>query len=215
MSLLLFFIIGAVASAGFAPFCARFIRHEKVPVKADLNLYSILFGLGGALFLSCGMVYGFTSSGIIYCIFFLVLPMISVVDYYCHTVPDSCQIFLLLLAVLSFFLLPEQAVGSKLLGFVIVSVPLLILSHFTNGFGGGDVKLFAVCGLLLGVKNIVLAFLIAVILAAICGLIFIRFRKKGLQTRIAFVPFTSVGLVAATLFGDKIISWYLGLFINI
>lgn len=136
----------------------------------------------------------------------------SVVDYYCRIVPDICQILILALAAISAFLLTEPGIISRLIGFVIISAPLFLVSLFTNGFGGGDIKLFAVCGLLLGAKNIVLAFLISVILAAIFGLVFVKIKAKRLKTRIAFVPFISIGVMVAAIFGDLIIRWYWGLF---
>ena len=60
-----------------------------------------------------------------------------------------------------------------LIGFLCVSVFLLILYYATCGraIGGGDVKPMAVCGLLLGWKLIIFAFLLGCIIGSVIHLI--------------------------------------------
>ena len=93
-----------------------------------------------------------------------------------------------------------------LIGFCAISGFMLIAL-----FGGGDIKLMAFAGLLMGWKCIILAFIIGCILGAIIHSIRMRVSDKG--NVLAFGPYLCMGIMIALLFGERIINWYLCLFI--
>lgn len=73
--------------------------------------------------------------------------------------------------------------------------------------GGGDVKLMASAGLLLGWKLILLAFILGCIFASVIHLLKMRFTDA--DSRLAFGPYLSAGIIVSILFGNNIINWYM------
>ena len=138
------------------------------------------------------------------------LIALSLIDARTQEIPGGLNIFIACLGVLRIatdwhnFLL-------YLIGGAAVSVPLLIILFVTGGagIGGGDVKLMAAAGLVLGWKNIILAFLLACIFGAVIHPIRMKFFHAGRV--LAMGPYLSAGIMVAFLFGDAMISWYLGM----
>ena len=93
--------------------------------------------------------------------------------------------------------------------FIVFMGSLAILKR--EGLGGGDVKLAAAAGLILGWKHMLLAMLIASIVGSIVLVILNRTRREGRNTEYPFAPFITGGIVIAYLFGSPIINWYAGL----
>ena len=77
--------------------------------------------------------------------------------------------------------------------------------------GGGDIKLAAGMGLLLGVQATAVALLLAFNVAAIVGLIMIIIKRRARSTAIAFGPYLVGGTIVAFLWGRQIAQWYLEL----
>ena len=72
--------------------------------------------------------------------------------------------------------------------------------------GGGDVKLMAVAGLLIGWQNIIIAFFLGCIIGSIIHLI--RMRVSDAENVLAMGPYLAVGLFIAAMWGQNMISWY-------
>ena len=89
--------------------------------------------------------------------------------------------------------------SGKLIGILIVSMPMLAISILCPGsFGGGDIKLSAICGLLLGHSGILRASWIALLSASVysLGLLII---KKSPKTEFALGPFICFGVLCVFL----------------
>ena len=80
-----------------------------------------------------------------------------------------------------------------------------------RAMGGGDIKLAAGMGLLLGVQATAVALLLAFNVAAIVGLIMIIIKRRARSTAIAFGPYLVGGTIVAFLWGRQIAQWYLEL----
>ena len=81
--------------------------------------------------------------------------------------------------------------------------------------GGGDIKLFGMVGLFLGIKLGLLTILLSVYVGAIYGvatIIYSKIKKKEFNSMIPYGPFISVGALISILYGTNIINWYIGLF---
>ena len=78
-------------------------------------------------------------------------------------------------------------------------------------FGGGDVKLGLLMGLILGLRGVVLAALLAFWSAAILGVILMIARRKTRKSYLPFGPFLVLGTIIAVWYGKQIIDWYLHL----
>ena len=100
--------------------------------------------------------------------------------------------------------------GERLIGAVIVAVPMLILALLIDGaFGGGDIKLMAVSGWLLGWRAMIPAIFIGIITGGIYCLWMLARGKMTRKTRFAFGPFLAIGLAVSYIYGEQILTWYL------
>ena len=99
-----------------------------------------------------------------------------------------------------------------LLGFIAVSGLFLVIYLVTKGrgIGGGDIKLMAAAGLLLGWQQILLAMMIGAILGSIIHLLLMALKDK--DRVLAFGPYLSLGIFIAMLYGSEIMKWYLSIF---
>lgn len=76
-----------------------------------------------------------------------------------------------------------------------------------DSLGGGDIKLFAVVGLYLGL----LPGLFALVLSCVLGLAVNLPRRHGDRTPFPFGPWIAVGTAIMLFFGEAFVAWYLGL----
>lgn len=86
------------------------------------------------------------------------------------------------------------------------------LMRGTDGMGMGDVKMMVGIGLMLGGAKTFLTLFIAALIGSILGIVFAKSRGKSLQLKIPFGIFLGSSSLVALLWGDRIISWYLGFF---
>ena len=77
---------------------------------------------------------------------------------------------------------------------------------------GGDIKLMFACGLILGWKLTLLAFVLGCIIGSVVHII--RMVRKKAGRMLAMGPYLSAGILLAALWGNKWISWYLSLIFN-
>lgn len=100
-----------------------------------------------------------------------------------------------------------------LIGAVAVSGLFLLIGLIKyrgqEAMGGGDVKLMAALGLLLGWKHILLVMMLGCVLGAVIHLGLMAVLKKGRV--LAFGPYLSVGAMITMAFGQQIIDWYISL----
>ncbi len=82
-----------------------------------------------------------------------------------------------------------------------------------DAMGLGDVKLLFGIGALLGWRLTALTIFIGAFTGALAGVIVLSKQKdKDFQTQIPFGIFLGIGAIAALLFGDRMIAWYLDRF---
>ncbi|MBQ1342337.1 MAG: prepilin peptidase [Erysipelotrichaceae bacterium] len=130
-------------------------------------------------------------------------------DHDTMEIKDSFMIFLFCIAFLSF---DKTYMTDHIIGALIISVPMLIIALLFKGFGGGDIKLMAVCGFWLGTERIVLSFVISCLSASVYSLIKIAEKKQTLKERMPFAPFLSFGIIIGYLYGFRLIDFYETLF---
>ena len=85
-------------------------------------------------------------------------------------------------------IIPLTPWWDALLGAIVgFSLLLLIAIVSKGGMGGGDIKLFAVLGLVVGTKTVLLSFFLATFYGAIFGLIGMLFNKVKRENRFRLV----------------------------
>lgn len=145
---------------------------------------------------------------VIYCLFTSVLIVVSFLDAKTLEIPNGCPSLIAFLGVIHGIMDAEHW-KSYLIGAVCISGFLLILYRITKGrgIGGGDIKLMAASGFLIGAMNILVAFMLGCILAAVIHLI--RMKVSGSGRQLAFGPYLCIGIWVAMLYGNELIRWYL------
>lgn len=170
--------------------------------------YPIVEGLNGVLYIFAFARYGVSVESLLYCLLFSALIVLSVIDFRTYEIPVGINIYILVLGLI------RVATDYTnwlfyVIGFFSVSVFLLVLFVVTSGnaIGGGDVKLMAVSGLLIGWELNVLALILGCILGSIIHIIRMKVSKAGRV--LAMGPYLSMGLIIAILYGNTMIEWYL------
>jgi leader peptidase (prepilin peptidase)/N-methyltransferase len=81
----------------------------------------------------------------------------------------------------------------------------------TEGMGLGDVKMLAMIGAFLGWQQVWLVLLFSSLTGAVFGIALMVSGSRSLQSRLPFGTFLAVAAFLASLFGDRLLTWYLGL----
>lgn len=181
-------------------------RCRKCKQKISVQ-YPIIEALNGSLYLLIYAVHGFSMETLLYCLLFSALLALSVIDSRTYEIPFGINLFILALGLVR--LIADYANWLDYgIGLLSVSLFLYLIYFLTKGrgIGGGDIKLMAACGLLLGWKLNILAFLLGCIIGAIVHLIRMKLTKA--DHVLAMGPYLSVGVMIAALWGEQMIQWY-------
>ena len=143
-------------------------------------------------------------------LFFWLLLIISVYDLRHKIIPNPLVYLAIAIAVIFNILNPLYFILSGLGLFSFFALLWLVSKGRWMGFG--DAKLALAMGLFLGWPESAVALLFSFWLGAIFGLAFVFAKNlKNLKVQIPFAPFLFTGGLAAFLWGEKIISWYISL----
>lgn len=153
-----------------------------------------------------------------YLIFILGLVIITFIDIDTFTIPDSLSLSGIVLGLLGSILNPHRTFLDSFFGVLLGGGFLWLIAYIyevmrkEEGMGGGDIKLLAWVGAVLGWKSIPFVILVSSISGSLIGVFLIFSQKGGLKTAIPFGPYLALGAVIYLLGGDQIASWYLRLF---
>ncbi len=190
-----------------------FLRGRCRKCKTKLSVkYPLMEAVTGALFVLIFIFHGMSIESGIWCLASGVLLTISIIDWRTYEIPIGLNGVLLALGLIH-LVLDLKNWPDYLIGFVSVSLLLYILYLLSKGraIGGGDIKLMAVAGLLLGWKLCIFGFIAGCIIGSIVHII--RMKVTGAEHMLAMGPYLSAGLFLGMLFGDRLISAYMGYFL--
>ncbi len=210
----------------FCPTCKNPIKaYQNIPLFSFLFLrgrcahcgtkiawrYPLVEGLSGVLTVVSFLVFGASLQFLVVFIVTAILIAITFIDFDTMTIPNALVIALLVPALASVFVFPEIGLSSRLIGVFIVSAPMLILTFIIpDAFGGGDIKLMAVAGFMLGFPSTLLATFIALLFGGGVAIFILVQKKEG--KHMAFGPYLCLGIFVAQNFGGPIIRCYFSLF---
>lgn len=172
--------------------------------------YPLIEGLNGVLYVITFIINGLTIDSLLYCLLISALIVLSVIDFRTYEIPFGINVFIVVLGVIMTALHYKDWLN-HVIGFFAVSVfiEIIIIATRGRGMGGGDMKLMAAAGLLLGWKLIILSFLLGCVFGAIIHVV--RMKVTKADHVLAFGPYLSMGIFVAALFGNELLTWYLGL----
>lgn len=172
--------------------------------------------LGGLAFIFCGYRYGVGSLGILSLrgllifIYLGILLVVALIDWDTQIIYDRFHILILILAVGDIFLDTSHGILDRLIGALIIAVPMFILALIIPGaFGGGDIKLMFASGFLLGTGPIVCSMFLGLLTGGAYGAFMLARKKLDRKDNFAFGPFLAFGLMVGALYGDQLVAWYL------
>lgn len=169
--------------------------------------YPLIEAANGILYVCIVWTGGLDIESLLYCLLASALLVLSVIDFRTYEIPFGINLFILALGLVR-VVTDFSNILLYLAGLLAVSIVLAVLYYATGGkaIGGGDVKLMAACGLLLGWKLIILAFLLGCVLGAFIHVI--RMKVSGEGRVLAMGPYLSLGVMIAALWGEQMITWY-------
>lgn len=180
-------------------------RKCKARISAQ---YPLIEAANGILYVAVFLVCGVTWTSVIYCLLGSALIVLSVIDFRTYEIPFGINVFILVLGLIH-MVLDIHNWSNYVIGLLAVSVPLGIILLVSKGraIGGGDVKLMAAAGLLLGWEKILLALIIGCIAGSVLHII--RMKVAGADRVLAMGPYLALGILLSALWGDALIAWYL------
>ena len=187
----------------------RYCR-EKISLQ-----YPLIELLNGFLYILAYQNFGLSIDLIFYCSIISILVIISVIDYYTQTIPDSLVLVLLIISIIhkiTLYLLygtSPQILNSSLGLLISGGLFLLVAIISKGGMGGGDIKLIAVLGFILGFRRIFLNIFISFVIGAIISIFLLAFKVKNRKDPIPFGPFLCIAFVITLFWGNELINWYL------
>jgi len=178
--------------------------------------YPVVELLTGLTYLIIYVIYGLSIQTLIYIILSSALIIIAFIDLNEHIVPDVISLPGIVIGFIISFFVPYISFVNSALGVVVGGGIILVIGLVGSvifkkeAMGGGDVKLAAIIGAFLGWRYIIISLFLGFFLGALAGIILILSKIKKREDAIPFGPFIALGSIITILWGEKIISWYLG-----
>ncbi len=190
------------------------VRH---PSKADslrsmLNitqpvLMTILYGFAA-------LSFGYSAAFVRAITLITAVSVSAFTDIRANIIDNRPLIAAAVLGAIFMFAFNDSVWWHMLLGGVAGGILLFVLNLlsvlFTGniGFGGGDIKMMAACGLLLGWKLTLFAEIAGIIFGAVIALVMLSRGKAKKEGYIPFGPALALGCIAALFFGERLLLWY-------
>jgi leader peptidase (prepilin peptidase)/N-methyltransferase len=151
-------------------------------------------------------------------IFIFAAVTASVIDLDYMILPDKLTLSGIVIGLIGAAINPQRDILSAFLGVLVGGGSLWLVAYlyfvFRNkeGMGGGDVKLLAWIGAVLGISAIPVVILLSSVLGAMVGLVLATRSKQGLKLAIPFGPYLVTAAIAYMLLdGPAWTRWYLNL----
>ncbi len=173
--------------------------------------YALVELLTAFLFVWCYQVFGSTPElikALILTAFFIVITFI---DYDHQLILDKVLICLSLTGVVINLWIGSVTPLDMLIASLLGGGLLLIIALVSGGgMGGGDIKFAAALGLCFGWKYLLLTLFLSFIFGGIGGVLLLVSKMKSRKDFIPFGPFIALGALFTLLYGNTMITWYLG-----
>lgn len=181
-------------------------RNCKISISPIYPLFEILTGL---LFSFSFYYFFFTKELIVALTLISLLIIITVSDIKYMIIPDKVLLFFSPVLLIERVFIQLDPWWDPILGTVVgFGLLLLIAIVSKGGMGGGDIKLFAVLGLVLGLKLMLLAFFLSTLFGAVFGLIGILLARVERGKPMPFGPYIALGTIVSYFYGETLINWY-------
>ncbi|MDH5639431.1 MAG: prepilin peptidase [Nitrospinota bacterium] len=213
-----------VSPGSHCPECGSPIRaYDNVPLISWLALFGLCRDCGAVissryffielatalLTMVIASKYGLTLQTAVYLGLAWGLVAATIIDINHQIIPDEISIGALAIGLALSPFLPlgfiEALLGALLGGGVFFALAIA----YPGGMGGGDIKLIAAIGAILGWKMAFLTIILGSSLGAVVGLAMMAITGRSRKARIPFGPFLAIGAIISILWGNDIAMAYL------
>ncbi|GAA0600877.1 A24 family peptidase [Virgibacillus siamensis] len=216
-----------VAGRSYCPKCRQTIFwYDLIPVLSFLYLrgrcrhcktrisfvYPAVELATGLLFSFSYIKIGLSAELIIALALVSMLIIIFVSDLHYMLIPNRILLFFSPIFIVLRIVQPLHPWWDSVAGGLIAGVLLAVIIIISRGgMGGGDMKLFALLGIVFGTEKVLLAFFLATLIGALFGGILLLFKIVGRKQEVPFGPYIIVGALLAYFYGNEMITWYFNL----
>jgi leader peptidase (prepilin peptidase)/N-methyltransferase len=214
------------------PQCGHPIRaYDNIPLLSYLWLkakcrdcgapvslrYPVVEFLGGLFAVASFLKFGLSTGALIVYAFITVLLVITFIDIDHQIIPDVITLPGIPLGFAASFAMPSTTWTDSLIGIAVGGGSLLLVAWGyqlltrKEGMGGGDIKLLAMIGAVVGWKGVLFTIFVASAVGTLSGLAVMIRRRKNMKLAIPFGPFLAIGAIAYLFFGPELVFWYLRL----
>ncbi|MDO3412044.1 prepilin peptidase [Saccharibacillus sp. CPCC 101409] len=183
-------------------------RHCGVKVSPIYPLFEAATGL---LFLWTFLRFGLSGAAVIGLMLVSLCVIVTVADLKYMLIPNKVLLFFAPILIVLRFVFMEAPWWHYVLGGALGGGIILLIALLTKGMGMGDVKLFALCGIVLGIGPTLLAFMLACALGSIVGGLLILLKIVQRRQPVPFGPWLALATLIAYGYGTQIIGGYLSL----
>ena len=191
-------------------------RCRHCQIKISLR-YPMVELLGGLFALGTFLKFGLTLEALIYYLFFAALLIVTFIDIDHRIIPNVITLPGIPICFAASFALPTITYREALLGILIGGGSLFLVAWIYSlitkkeGMGGGDIKLLAMMGAIVGWQGVLFTIFLASLVGTLAGLAAMLQSRKGMKLAVPFGPFLSIGSITYIFFGTPLIAWYFNL----
>lgn len=191
-------------------------RCRHCGVKIGLR-YPTVELLGGLFALATFLKFGLGPEALIYYAFIACLLVVTFIDLDHRIIPDVITLPGIPIFFAASFALPDMTFKASLIGILAGGGSLYLVAWVyrlltkKEGMGGGDIKLLAMMGALLGLKGVIFTIFLSSLVGTLSGLAVMLQSRKGMKLAVPFGPFLSLGGITYIFLGTQVIDWYLNL----
>jgi len=163
------------------------------------------------------MFFGPNMTGLVYYLLVTTLITITFIDIDHRIIPDRISLPGIPFFFLASLLLPQLSVTNSLLGILAGGGILYLVAwgyHLLTGqegMGGGDIKLLAMIGAVVGWLGVFFTIFAGSVIGCMVGFAIMVKNRKGMKLAVPFGPFLSLGAVLYLFYGPQLINWYIHL----
>ena len=176
--------------------------------------YPVIELLTGLFALITFLKYGLSLEALVYFVFIAALLVITFIDIDHQIIPDIISLPGIPIFFLASFGLSQINWLDSLIGILVGGGSLFTVAWIYNlitqkeGMGGGDIKLLAMIGGVIGWKGVLFTIFVASAVGTLAGMLVMLKSRKGMRLKIPFGPFLAIGGIAYIFFGPQLIEWY-------
>ena len=170
-----------------------------------------------AVFVAHGAVLGFTALLAVRLTFACAMIVLFAIDLEHHLLPNVITLPGIAAGLgCSLFFPPglrDAAIGAVAGGGVLWLIGEAYFRYSgQEGMGGGDVKMLAMIGAFLGWKLVLVTLVLSSVAGSVIGVFVIALKRGGMKYALPYGTFLALGALVASLAGDRIVQWYVGLY---